>query len=146
MNIRKHADSLFTLLSSKLGEGSLDLDEQGNALFSLGEILFSAVLAEEAETLVLSALIGSLPTGPRRGEALRKLAQANFNWGGTDGGVIGLEEETDLIFLHRRFLLPLKRPTDFPGQVARQLTLARHWTGQLGETAGPALAASAVRV
>jgi hypothetical protein len=133
MSMREHADSLFSLLSSKLGEGTIGLGDQGHSIFSLGETLFSANLAEEAETLVLSALIGPLPTGARRGEALRELAQANFNWGGTGGGVISLEEETGLVFLQRRFLLPLSRPEDFPGQVANQLTLARHWTKRLDE-------------
>jgi hypothetical protein len=142
MSLREHADDLFARLSSKLGEGALSLDEEGRAVFSLGETLFLAALVEEAETLVLSALIGRLPDGPRRGEVLRELAQANFNWGGTGGGVIGLEE--DLVFLHRRFAPLLERAEDFPGQVAGQLALARHWAAQLKEP--PALEASALRV
>jgi len=146
MNIREHADTLFALLSSKLGEGTLSLNEEGNSLFSLGETLFSAALAEEAETLVLSALIGRLPTGARRKEALKELLQANFNWGGTDGGVIGLEEATDLVFLHQRFFLPLNRPEDFPDQAARQLTMARHWARRINGIDEPALSASAIRV
>jgi hypothetical protein len=149
MSLREHADAFFARLSSKLGEGDLSLDEEGRAVFSLGETIFSAALVEEAETLVLSALIGRLPSGPRRGAALRKLARANFNWGGTDGGVIGLEEGTDLAFLHRRFFPLMERAEDFPGLVAGQLTLARHWAAQLNETetAGPPpIEASALRV
>lgn len=148
MTIREHADSLFALLSSKLGEGSLELDAMGSAFFSVGGVLFTAALAEEAETLVVSGLVGQLPANGSREKCLREFAQANFNWSGTDGGAIGLERETGLVYLHQRFFLPMQAPEKFPGIFANQLNLTRHWARVMENiTATPALAAaSAIRV
>ena len=146
MSIREHADSLFALLSSKLGEGSLELDNTGNTLFSVGGTLFAAALAEEAETLVVSGLIGQLPADGNREKCLREFAQANFNWGGTDGGAIGLERETDLVYLHQRFFLPMLAPEDFPGRFANQLILTRHWAKVMEDITAPLNIASAIRV
>ncbi len=146
MTLREHADSLFALLSSKLGEGSLSLDKNGRALFSLGNTQFFAHLIEETETLLISALVEQMPLGPAREACLRELAQADFNWGGTGGGTIGLERETDLVYLHQRFFLPMNRPEDFPDRFAEQLHLTRHWAGVLRRAATPALDTSAMRV
>ena len=146
MTVREHADSLFALLSSKLGEGVLALDDAGSALFSIGDTLFTAGLDEEAEILVLSGFIGQLPAGYSREKSLRELAQANFNWGGTGGGAIGLERNTDFVYLHQRFFLPLPAPEEFPGLFANQLSLTRHWAGVLEEMAAPPDVASAIRV
>ncbi len=146
MTLREHADSLFALLSSKLGEGSLKLDNAGSALFSVGGTVFAAALAEEAETLVVSGLIGQLPADGNRERCLREFAQANFNWGGTGGGAIGLERETDLVYLHQRFFLPLRAPEEFPGRFAEQLTLTRHWTRVMEDITTPLNIASAIRV
>ena len=146
MTLREHADSLFTLLSSKLGEGSLTLDDTGNSLFSVGGTLFAAALAEEAETLVVSGLIGQLPADGNREQCLRELAQANFNWGGTGGGAIGLERRTDLVYLHQRFFLPMQAPEEFPGCFAEQLTLTRHWAKVMEDITAPLNIASAIRV
>lgn len=146
MTIREHADSLFALLSSKLGGGSLELDAAGNALFSVGGVLFAAALAEEAETLVVSGLIGQLPANGSREKCLREFAQANFNWGGTGGGVIGLERETDLVYLHQRVFLPMRAPEEFPGLFADQLSLTRHWAKVMENITAPLNVASAIRV
>ena len=146
MTVREHADVLFALLSEKLGQGLLALNEAGNAFFSLGDTIFIAALDEEAEILLVSGLIGQLPTGPSRERCLRELAQANFNWGGTDGGVIGLERSTGLIYLHRRFFLPLQDPEDFPRSFAVQLSRTRHWADILNQDETPLNLATAIRV
>lgn len=133
MTIREQADELFALLSASLEGNAVTLNDDGEADFTLADIPFAAALDDDSGILLVSALLGLVPQGAGRSRALRQLAGANFNWGGTGGGVIGLDEESGLAWLHRRFDLEIAPPNDFPALVAEQLYLARHWAARLQE-------------
>lgn len=145
MIIREHANTLLALLGEKLqGEIPL-LDEMGACVFLVDGVIVHVALAEELEYMVFSALVGRLPDGETREEAMRQLARGNFHWGGTDGGVLGFEEETDLVFLHRKHFLPFEKTGDFIAAFARQIGLAKYW-GKALSPGDQTLSPTALRV
>ncbi|MDL2290682.1 type III secretion system chaperone [Desulfovibrio sp. OttesenSCG-928-F20] len=133
MTIRERADGFFAQLSSKLEGEAVALNSEGAANFTLADIPFVAALDDESGTLLVCALLGTVPEGATRSRALRLLAGANCNWGGTGGGVIGLDEESDLVWLQRRFDLDIVPADDFTALVAEQLYLGRYWIARLQE-------------
>jgi hypothetical protein len=56
--------------------------------------------------------------------------EANFNWRGTLGGTLAMDQ-FGLIYLQRRWLLPLKEPKVLTDDLGRLVYLAETWRNKL---------------
>jgi hypothetical protein len=90
-------------------------------------------LSEETEELLAVARLSPLPTdGAPRENLARELMQGNFSWGGTAGGILGLEEESGCVCLSCRYALDRETGVSFVEKMKRQYVLAEYWNSRLG--------------
>jgi hypothetical protein len=126
---RTQAEKLLQELSGRLDGPAIELDAEGLARLTLGDQPLAFLWAEELETLASLVVLGLMP-GPsaERRSLTRDLMRANCLWRETDGGTFGLDEDSGLVFLQKRwFLTPPPAPKKFLSALARQLHLARPW-------------------
>ncbi len=126
---KTQAENLLRELAGRTGGPVVELDADGLARLTLDGQPLSFFLAEEAETLAVLAALGELPDRPAdRRRLAEDLLRANCKWTGTDGGAFGLDEDSGLVFLQKRwFLTPPPTPREFLTGLARLLHLARSW-------------------
>lgn len=131
---RTQAENLLRELAVHTGGPAIELDAEGVARLGQDGLPLFLLLAEEAETLAALVALGKPPDRPAdRRRLVEELMRANCHWRETDGGTFGLDEETGLVFLQKRwFLAPPPTPRDFMADLARQLHLARSWRDRLG--------------
>lgn len=116
-----------------LGEDpSPDFDAEEGITLLLEGVPFDLLLSEESAELLSIARIAPLPDeDAQRREALDELMRGNYAWGGTGGGVLGLDDESGLVCLCGRFFLPTGTPLEFRETLARQAALAAYWKKRL---------------
>jgi hypothetical protein len=133
MDLRTKANELLAVLAKQFGVSSLSLDQlTDDALLEIGPVPIHFALSQDTAEIVSTAHIAPLPDGRRaRSEALVAIMEGNYAWGGTGGGVLGLEEESGFICLSRRYELCVLTPGDFTEQTQRQRRLAGFWLEKL---------------
>lgn len=144
MNTREHANALLKALSDFTGMEPLALDENDAALADINGVLFVFAYSDEAEELASCVYVGRPPAGNKRAEVLREVMEGNYAWAGTDGGILGLDPDTGMICLCRRYAPDNANPQDFIEKVARQTALAEYWKKRLAPE--QSLPADAARV
>lgn len=146
MTLRKHAEELLHALATNFGLGTLALNAHDSVFLSCGEMSSLLAFSEEGEGLLLVSYLGGLPTGENREKASRMLLEGTFNWGGTGGGTLGLDDDTGMLCLSRRFMLPETSARVFIDSVLEHIGLAEYWKKQLQTFDGAQVAFDALRV
>jgi uncharacterized protein (DUF934 family) len=138
--MRKQANALLKALSDRTGmEEELRLGGEDTALCALGGVLTTFVYADELEEMIVNAILFPLPADAGRGETVAALMRGNYSWGGTDGGVIGVDDDTGQVVLSRRFQMENETAESFVEKIERMCGLALYWRGNaLPREAAPA--------
>jgi hypothetical protein len=113
-------------LSLYLNHPLVQLDENSRASIQIGhcKIVFSP--SECGQYLLSQSPIVELPTDQRRSGILRALASSNYSSSG-EGGILGLEKATGLIWLTYRFNVNREKPESFLKTMAIQTGLVEYW-------------------
>lgn len=131
MTAREHANAQLKALSDFAGLAPLALDENDAALADIHGLLFAFAYSDEAEELASCVYIGPPPVGDKREDFLREVMEGNYAWAGTDGGILGLDPDTGMICLSRRYSPDNASDQDFIEKIARQASLAEYWKKRL---------------
>jgi hypothetical protein len=146
------ATPLIRALSETLAGPEFSVAPEEALHLTIGGQPLSLLLIEDDgdEILFVSSPLGALPPAgqPARRRMVLALLQDNLQWQGTDGGVLALEEETDEIFLQKRWFLTLPpAPKAFVDEIARFLLIARSWKKRLAaECAAEAMPEFALKI
>jgi hypothetical protein len=126
MNYEEKANGLLKALAIYMRQPVVQLNKDQQASIFIGHYKFRFSLSESGQYLLSQAPIAMLPTDKRRSEVLRSLAASNYSSSG-EGGILGLEKTTGLVWLTYRFWLELETPETFLKSVAIQSGLAGFW-------------------
>jgi hypothetical protein len=110
---------------------ALHLGMEGAVSAEILGSLFTFNFSEETEELVSCACIGALPADAKREEILCDFMQGNYAWAGTGGGILGLDAESGLLCLSRRFSPDREVAQGFIEKIAQQAGLAQYWQSRL---------------
>jgi hypothetical protein len=149
MNTHLQASNLLRALAEYTGEQNLELREDEPLTLTLGGRFFTFVYDGETEELLSMAYVAPLPplsAGQRREETLRDLLRGNYAWAGTDGGVLGLDKDSDWICLSRRCLPEQESPASFRAKVAHQAGLTDYWRHMLTADPRPEASEDFIRI
>jgi len=125
MNHRHDADKLMRALAALAKNPAVALDSDGGCLAELGGIVFAFSYDEDRDCLFIQSHAGRLATAENPESALEDVLRAGYLWGGTAGGVIGLDEADEAsgeLGLAYRLDFPLTAPgEDFPEDLLCEL-------------------------
>ncbi|GHV55281.1 hypothetical protein FACS1894206_09510 [Deltaproteobacteria bacterium] len=146
MNIRTQANELLQALCAHMEVENISLDAEDRAELDIGGRFFVFAYSEELEELLSLADIAPLPQTSRRKELLRELLRGTYAWAGTDGGILGLDE--DRVCLSKRYRPEQEEAGAFIEKIAAQAGLVDHWRKLLTAVPHEAadLPAQAVRI
>jgi hypothetical protein len=134
----EQANLLLGKLGKELAIAELALDEEhmGQTL-AINDFMLYFALSEDTEELLSSIYIAEAPEGPHKEELLLELMRANYAWRGTDGGILGLDEDLEFVTHSQLFYLPLTSEDAFLTVISRQVQLAEYWREVLAPAVGP---------
>lgn len=107
MNYRNDADKLLAALAGLVQDAGIALDDKGNGLAALNNIVFAFSFDAERQCLFIQSHAGSLREAADPAAVLEALLEANHLWQGTAGGVLGLDERNGELGLAYRLDFPL---------------------------------------
>jgi hypothetical protein len=137
MNHRNDADRLMRGLAALAESPGLALDGAGRALAELGGLVFAFSYDEECDCLFIQSAAGAMSAAEDPEGALLATLKANYFWGGTAGGALGLDEASGELGLAYRldFPLPAAEGEEFPEgllyELLTQLAGVTHWCRDL---------------
>lgn len=133
MNIREKANEFVANLGKIIHVDGLIFDDDDSCIILIdNKILFILELDEDAKTIVFNVVLGNLPI-MRRQEVLYELLSANFYWNRTEGGTIGIDEQTDIVTLCYTMGLPLENDSDFEFIFEKLANASEYWIDRLLE-------------
>ena len=136
MNHRNDADRLMRALATLVENPAVALDGDGRCLAQLEGIAFAFFYDEEQDCLFIQSHAGSLAAVKDQEAVLEAVLRADYLWGDTAGGVIGLDGNSGELGLAYRLNFPLTYPgEDFPedllGELLAQLAGVTWWCRDL---------------
>lgn len=133
MDIREKANELVANLGKRIKVDGLVFDDEDNCIILLDDkILFILELSEEIKSIVFSIVLGNLPVEGRQA-ILYELLSANFYWNKTEGGTLGIDEETDIVTMCYLMGIPLEDDTDFEIIFEKLANISEYWIDRLQE-------------
>ncbi len=133
MNIREKANELVANLGKIIQVEGLVFDEEDSCIILLdNKILFILELDEESKTIVFNIILGNLPIVGRQ-EVLYELLSANFYWNRTEGGTIGIDEQTDIVTMCYVMNVPLENDSEFEVVFEKLANASEYWVNRLLE-------------
>lgn len=133
MNIREKANELVSNLGKIIQVEGLVFDEEDNCIIMLdNKILFILELDEESKTIVFNVILGNLPIVGRQ-DVLYELLSANFYWNKTEGGTIGIDEQTDIVTMCYSLDFPLENDSEFEAVFEKLANASEYWINRLLE-------------
>ncbi len=138
MNIREQANQLLALAAEPLKLEQLELDERDECIVTFDDRIVTVFTldADDLNGLVINLVLGALPPDEARGDVMRELLAGNYCWGRTEGGVIGIEDATEMICLTYLVELPMAHPEQFPDVCAKLLNAADYWQRRIEAVGG----------
>lgn len=131
MNLTEKANELVANLGVLIQVDGLVFDEDKTCVILLDDkILFILELVEDLNAIIISVVLGNLPVEGRE-SMLYELLSANFYWNKTDGGTIGIDDETDVVTLCYLLNFPLKDDNDFPATFEKIANISEYWIDKL---------------
>lgn len=131
---REAYDALLTGLAQSVGLESLAADEEGFAMIQFDEkIGVSIQYLSDTQEILLSAGLGEMPQEKEAELALlRKMAEANLFWGGTQGATLGYDTPSRLVILAREIPLVLCSDySEFEGFLTQFVDTAEAWMDEI---------------
>lgn len=133
MNIRDKANELVANLGNVIHVEGLVFDDEDNCNILIdNKILFILELDENAKIIIFNIVLGTLPIEGRQ-NMLYELLSANFYWNKTEGGTIGIDEQTDIVTMCYLMNLPLKDDSNFELVVEKLAQASEYWIDRLLE-------------
>jgi hypothetical protein len=134
MNQRQKADNLLAALARHMNIDVPALEpDRAYLTLNLEPVPLIFALSEETGELLAVARLAPLPEDEvLRANLVCELMQGNFSWGGTAGGILGLEGESGCVCLSCRYALERVSGVSFVEKIKRQYTLAEYWNCRLG--------------
>jgi hypothetical protein len=126
-DIRARANTLLQALCEYRGVETVTLADEVKVDMDIDGRLFVFAYSEETEELLSLAYIAPLPQNARKGELLRELLRGSYAWAGTDGGILGLDQENGWVCLSRRYRPERLEPGEFLAKTANQAGLVDYW-------------------
>jgi len=134
---REAYDALLAGLAQSVGLESLAADEEGFAMIQFDEkIGVSIQYLSDSQEVLLSAGLGEMPQEKEVELALlRKMAEANLFWGGTQGSTLGYDAPSRLVILAREIPLALCPDySEFEGFLTQFVDTAEEWMDEITPT------------
>lgn len=133
MNIREKANELVANLGTVIQVEGLIFDEEDSCIILLdNKILFILELDEDSKTIVFNIVLGNLPIVERQ-NVLYELLSANFYWNRTEGGTIGIDEQTDIVTMCYVMDIPLENDSEFEVIFEKLANASEFWIDRLLE-------------
>lgn len=133
MNIREKANELVANLGKTIKVEGLEFDDENSCIVLVdNKILFILELDEDTKTIAFNIVLGNLPIVERQ-NVLYELLAANFYWNRTEGGTIGIDEQTDIVTMCYLMSLPLENDSDFELVVEKLANASEYWVDRLLE-------------
>lgn len=146
MNIREKANELVANLGKIIQVEGLVFDEEDNCIVLLdNKILFILELDEESKTILFNIVLGNLPIVERQ-NVLYELLSANFYWNKTEGGTIGIDEQTDIVTMCYVMKLPLKSDSEFEVIFEKLANASEYWIDRLLEAGSADVKSNSARM
>ncbi len=126
MNGSRPQHPLVMALIAEIEPSALAIDDEGRVLLSMSPGLVLGIdYLEEAETFLLFADLGSLPTDPQAADEIRKaLLEENLGSASASGAAFAVDAETGLVALFAKRPAAGMTPESF-----------EDWVGDVGERA-----------
>lgn len=93
-----HINDLLQQFTRSIGIADFALDAQGYACLQMDELLVNFEHVEHTDTLLLYAVMGTLPAAPSTA-LYAQLLEANFFFNGTGGATLGLDKDAGMVVL-----------------------------------------------
>jgi len=131
MDLRQKANELVGHLGTLIKVDGLVFDEEDTCVILLDEkILFILELVEDPDAIIFSVVLGNLPVEGRE-SMFYDLLSANFYWNKTEGGTIGIDDETDIVTLCYLLSFPLKDDFEFAVTFEKLANISEYWVDKL---------------
>jgi hypothetical protein len=133
-------------LGQSMGLPQLDLTTGEPVLVDLRGLEVSLIYVEDLASVVARILVGQLEDdAPNRQTLLTELMEANFNWRGTVGGTLAMDN-FGYAYLQRQWLLPLKEEADLVVDLEKLVHLAESWRSKFEAAAASAPPYGALKI
>ena len=93
-----HINDLLQQFTHSIGITDFALDAQGYACLQIDELRINLEHVEHTDTLLLYAVMGTLPPAPNAA-LYAQLLEANFFFNGTGGATLGLDKDAGMVVL-----------------------------------------------
>ena len=125
-----HINDLLQQFTHSIGIADFALDAQGYACLQIDELLVNLEHVEHTDTLLLYAVMGTLPTTPNAA-LYAQLLEANFFFNGTGGATLGLDKGAGMVVLTQALDCTGKTLETFEGCLDRFVNAAQRWSQTL---------------
>lgn len=133
MNTREKANELVANLGKIIQVEGLVFDEEDSCVILIdNKILFILELNEESNSIIFNIILGNLPIVGRQ-EVLYELLSANFYWNRTEGGTIGIDEQTDIVTMCYVMEMNLENDEEFEVIFEKLANASEYWIDRLLE-------------
>ncbi|MDR1870363.1 MAG: type III secretion system chaperone [Deltaproteobacteria bacterium] len=126
MNFDDKVNSLLAGLANNLNQPPVVLDESSRASMVVRHCSIFFSPSECRQYLLCQTPITNLPKGANRGAILRMMAASNYSSSGM-GGILGIDKDTDVVWLTFRLKYERENPESFLKFIAIQTGLAEYW-------------------
>ncbi|BDV01930.1 molecular chaperone Tir [Thermodesulfomicrobium sp. WS] len=134
MDVRENAQRVVDYIGKAVGIEGLRFDENGTASFVIeDEIICTFFVDEDEEVLVVALYLGRIDRSNT--ELLYEMLCGNYMGAYTGGGAMGIDDEEDLVAIHRVFPLPIEEPAWIEEPLASLIGAARYWRGKMRDAA-----------
>ncbi|MGC8718442.1 MAG: type III secretion system chaperone [Thermodesulforhabdaceae bacterium] len=133
MDIRENAQEVMNYIAKALDLYNLTFDENGVTSFVIEDEIICAFYVDETEgMLVVTLYLGRIDRSNT--ELLYDMLCGNYMAAYTGGGTLGIDNEEDLVAIHRLFPLPIDEPAWIEEPLADLIGAARYWRQRMRES------------
>ena len=128
-------EALLREFGGKIGLPELRPDERGYCALSFDDLDAHLQYAGERDELVVFTRLGVLDDEDRAG-IYERMLEANLFWGGTNGGTLGVEPDSGMVFLMMKADLCALDGAAFDDLLERFIAAGERWRQEVAAFAG----------
>jgi hypothetical protein len=129
----QQAHEVLAVIGNALRLDSLELDDENQCSFTVDDKYVFLIYFDYGGThdMSFSLPLGFLPQGTKREQLLADLMAANYAGSMTDGGVLGIDDESSCVVLTRIITLPMEDNTQITDILGRMISVGQYWMDQI---------------